>query len=384
MITSIDYCCSNPEENRDWGFEMTAISLSSKFGRLIRDTKGNFAMIGAVAIPMVIAAASFGVDTTNAFSMKSHLQDAADAAALATSSEAVKDENMTEAKAKAFALDFVNGQLKQYTPLFAELTVKPEITVTPVKDANRTVWKVSVKLTGSQSTTPMARFLGKDKISVNVRGSSESARGNQGALSMALVLDQSGSMGWYLNGVQKIKVLKEAVDGLIDQFDDVDPKSEYVRIGAVTYSNKKNANSSPTWKRKSTRAFVNSLRASGGTNSTEAFEWGVDTIGDEAELKAHKDMNGQTPKRFIVFMTDGANNYASSDYDTLKLCAQAKAEGIEVFSVAFAAPAQGQNLLMKCATKPDNYFDAKNSAELIKAFEEIGKKTADSMTRLTG
>lgn len=362
---------------------MSVMFLKSKIEYLIGNTRGNFAMIGAVAVPLVFAVASFGVDTTNAFSMKSHLQEAADAAALATSSMAVKDEDMTEQKAKAFALKFLNGQIQQYKPMFASLSVTPEVTVTPVKEANRTVWKVSVKLTGNQSTTPMARFLGKESIAVNVGGTSESARGNQGALSMALVLDQSGSMGWKLNGVQKIKILKEAVGELMDQFEEADPDSKYVRIAAVTYSNKKNSNHPPVWNRGQVRAYVNKLRANGGTSSTDAFGWGVNTIGDAAETTAHKEKNGQTPKRFILFMTDGSNNYASADYDTLLLCAKAKAEGIEVFSVAFAAPAQGRNLLMKCATSPDNYFDARNSADLIKAFEEIGKKTADSMTRLT-
>lgn len=357
--------------------------FSTIFRRLTGDASGNFAMISAVTIPLAFAAASFGVDTTNAFSMKAHLQEAADAAALATSSLAVADESMTAQKARTFALKFIDGQLQQYKPLFADLSVAPNVTVTPVKTAGQTVWNVSVELIGTQTTTPLARFLGKDRIAVTVAGTSQSARGNQGALSMALVLDQSGSMGWYLDGAQKIDVLKQAVGELMDQFEEVDAESKYVRIAAAAYSSQMNSSHPPVWNREQIRSYANALRAGGGTSSTAAFGWGLTTIADEAEAEAHEDKNGQTPKRFILFMTDGANNYASADYETLQLCASAKGKGIEVYSVAFAAPAQGRSLLMKCASSPDNFFDARNSADLIKAFEEIGRKAADSMTRLT-
>lgn len=363
---------------------MSVTSLGSKFGRLLGDTKGNFAMIGAVAVPLVFAAASFGVDTTNAFSMKSHLQEAADAAALATSSYAIQDEDMTEQKAKAFALKFIQGQLGEYTPIFANLSVTPNVTVKPVKEADRTVWKVSVELYGSQTTTRMASFLGKEKIDVAVGGASESARGTQGAMSMSLVLDESGSMGWYLGGIKKMDALKAAVNDLMAQFDESDPDERYVRVGVTTYASSHKGNREPDWNHKNVKDYVSKLNSRGGTDSTDAFKVAYKQVTSDKEKGAHKGKNGRDPKKFILFMTDGANNYSSSDYNTLTLCARAKKNGVEVFTVAFAAPARGRALLSKCASSADHYFDAKNSAELIKAFEEIGRKTADSMTRLTG
>ena len=42
--------------------------------------------------------------------------------------------------------------------------------------------------------------------------------------------------------------------------------------------------------------------------------------------------------RFMIFMTDGDNNYSSDDTETKALCDQYKADGIEIYSVAFEAP----------------------------------------------
>ena len=61
--------------------------------------------------------------------------------------------------------------------------------------------------------------------------------------------------------------------------------------------------------------------------------------------------NGRpAPRRHIVFMTDGDNNYTSADTETKATCETAKAAGVQIFSVAFMAPSKGQKLLQYCAS----------------------------------
>lgn len=355
-----------------------------KIAELFRNKQGNFAIMAALAAPVMFMAASLAIDTTNALSMKTRLQNAVDSAALATSTRLSQEENLSVEDAKAFAATFLQGQIEEDLPVFSDMSVRPVITITPILDNGNTTWRVAVSVTGTQTLTPMARLLGQENLSVGVIGKSQSASGTtQGAFSMALVLDRSGSMDWDLDGQRKIDVLKTAVGGLLDQFETADPARNYVRIGASSYNTYMTGSQKLSWKPRKTRDFVNELPAKGGTDSTEAFSWAFTSVNAGKEIRKHKESTGQVPQRFVVFMTDGDNNYSSADTSTKKLCDSAKEAGVEVYTVAFAAPTRGKALLSYCATNSDYFYDAKSSAELIAAFESIGKQASKVVSRLT-
>ena len=102
-----------------------------------------------------------------------------------------------------------------------------------------------------------------------------------------------------------------------------------------------------------------------------------------SENTVHKTKNGQVPTKYLVLMTDGANNSSADDTSTKATCVSAKAAGIEVYSVAFMAPTAGQNLLKACATDASHYFEAENMAALVAAFKVIGERTSAVVSRLT-
>lgn len=362
---------------------MSKLSMNQKLSEFLNNKNGNFAIMAALTIPVLFMAGSLAVDTTNAMSMKTRLQNAADATALATVTRLAQEKNLSIAAAKAFALQFVRGQVEEDLPAFADMSVNPTITITPVDDNGRTIWRVAVALGGTHTLTPMARLLGQDSLSVNVISKSESAAESQGAFSMALVLDRSGSMAWNLNGQKKINVLKTAVGGLLDQFETADPARKYVRLGASSYHSYMSGKQNFDWNLKKVRKFVNALPASGGTNSTDAFKWGYTNVNSAKEINQHKVKNGLVPQKFIVFMTDGDNNYRSADTSTKRLCDQAKKDGVVVYTVAFAAPERGKQLLSYCASSEQHFFDAKSSADLISAFKNIGIQASKVASRLT-
>ena len=359
-------------------------TMMKKFSDVLRNEGGNFAMLAGILLPVTIVAGSLVVDTTNTVSMKTQLQNAVDSAALATATRLYQEENLSVADAKAFAASFLKGQLSENVDTFDDFTYTPDIKVTPVNINGRTIWQVSIEVTGSQDSSPMSRLMGRDKLSVSVGGKSESgSETTQGSISMALVLDQSGSMDWELDGQKKINVLKKAVFGLIDQFKKVDPNKEYIRLGSVAYNSQLSGKKNMTWNINAVHSFVGGLNATGGTDSTDAFKWGYQKVVSLTENTEHKAKTGQDPKKIIVFMTDGDNNYASADSSTKILCDQAKDDNITIYTIAFAAPTRGQQLLSYCADKPEHYFDAKNSQDLIDAFENIGKQTSEVVSRLT-
>jgi Flp pilus assembly protein TadG/uncharacterized protein YegL len=383
---------------------MTSTRVTSKFRKILCNENGNFALMTAIAVPLLFLAGSFAVDTTNALSMKVRLQNAADSAALATAARLSEEENLTEEQAKAFALKFVNGQVEEDFSAFDGFSVTPTVTINPVESGGRTIWKVAVSMDGSQKLTPMARVMGQDRLNVSVVGKSESAGEAQGAFSMALVLDKSGSMDWKLGGEKldedgnvvlgpdgkpinisskKIDVLKIAVGSMIKEFEQADPEGKFVRLGAASYDTNRRGTTNLNFNLQKTKTFVDGLKAAGGTDSTKAFKWAYKRVTSQSEIQLHKQKNGQVPSKFLVFMTDGDNNYNSADVSTKKLCNKAKNDGVEVFAVAFAAPDRGRELLSYCATSSEHFYAAENSAQLIAAFKNIGNSASKVVSRLT-
>ena len=141
-----------------------------------------------------------------------------------------------------------------------------------------------------------------------------------------------------------------------------------------------------------------------GTYTANGVNWALATLSkhppyeeamDDTRFREHKG------KRYIILMTDGANTAApasarsqgemqlvsntnsaarntqiqtAADNNTLKLCDQAKARDITVYTISFgdSLNAKAVEMLKKCATTPDgHYFHARMGAELDSAFSAI-------------
>jgi len=91
-------------------------------------------------------------------------------------------------------------------------------------------------------------------------------------------------------------------------------------------------------------------------------------------------------QKALVLMTDGSNTVKPSgnsfvaqtpptdaDALTAKLCTNIKAEGIIIYSVAFAINNSAtENMLRNCASGPDSFYNATSSSDLERAFQRIG------------
>ena len=63
---------------------------------------------------------------------------------------------------------------------------------------------------------------------------------------------------------------------------------------------------------------------------------------------------------------------------TEKVCDEIKANDIELYTIAFEiTDTATKELLKRCATNPDFYYDAKNSADLKAAFAQISDEFRD-------
>lgn len=164
------------------------------------------------------------------------------------------------------------------------------------------------------------------------------------------------------------------------------------------------------------KTTVSSLVASGTTNIHEGFMWGWRTISPNAPFADGRPYNTQGNLKVIVLMTDGMNTWNSMDnalngstysayghYNSAndrlpptnqnittdsgaraamdKLlrtsCANAREQGVVIYSIAFSVPrdpidAQGIQLLKDCAGDESRYYAPNSQSSLTNAFASIG------------
>jgi Flp pilus assembly protein TadG len=377
--------------------------------RLLRDRGGNLSVMAAIILPVGLGAAGLALDMSRMIATKAALQNAADAAALAAAS-ALANKNITEDQAKTLAADFVAGQManhmdnpeqeKTHPFDFSSCTHVDVHQQTTAGTAKK--YDVTVQTCYDVQYSTLSSFLGQSGGRVTVTSVTESTTESKNALSMYLVLDRSGSMAEYTDTVSgsytcrygrktytcytyydKITALRMAATSLMNKLAAADPDTTLVRTGSVSYNTDMQTPNALRWGETRTKTYISNLTADGGTDSGLAFKTAYQALVASSENTAHMNKNGQVPSKYIVFMTDGDNNYTSADTETKKWCDLARTNGIEVYSVAFMAPQRGQQLLSYCATTSAHYFAAENADDLNAAFEYIGERTTETATRLT-
>ena len=395
--------------------------------RLFNDRGGNFGILTAIAIPVLFAGGGVAVDVSSMLLSKNQLQNATDAAALATAS-ALADGTTTTANAQAFGADFVAGQMANFlgsdATTVAALKSGTSVTVNQTTDAatGGKTYAVSVKGGYPQEVNGMTHLLGWEKVTIAASSStsSNSATVSTGqALSMFLALDRSGSMSWptstkdktqsfcwnYFEAnwpnptysspcyISKIAALKQAADVLFDQLDKSDPKKVLVRLGGLTYTDTTDTgNPEPqAWGSAFMRKYVDKIDdvPTGGTDASGPMARAYTTLTSNTEASAQLQQGNKTFAKYIVLMTDGENTGHSNTWNqsldtaTLGSCKSARNAGVTIYSVAFMAPINGQNMLKSCAGNAANYYEANDMTSLVAAFKSIGQKASDQTVRMT-
>lgn len=378
----------------------------SLYARLLKDRAGNFGIMTAAMLPVLLGGAGLAIDMTNAMVAKSSLQGIVDAAALGAAA-AMSGDGLTPSQAEAMGLNILMAQIGRYVDpdtdeesAALEEEIKRSSTIVGTESGTISTGKtygVTITTSYDLPLSPMSALFGYSTMKVAVNGSAVSTTAAKNAFSMYLVLDRSGSMDEATNTriagctgnsskcfVKKMDALKVATDSLLQTIKDADPENKYARLGAVSYNNVMQTPTVLDWGTDSVKTYVQALKSSGTTNSGEATATAYTSLAKVSETTAHTDKNGQTkPAKYIILMTDGANNISGADAKTKTACTSAKTAGIEVYTVAFMAPTAGKSLLSQCATDASHYFDADNAAQLVAAFKAIGEKASQVGTRLT-
>lgn len=386
---------------------MTASAYQKLKRRFLADTNGNFAIMTAILLPLLLGFAGAGIELANVMQVKADLQNTADSAALAAATEArLKEGKLTDEQIKEIARAFVAGQLNgQLTEeQRKEIEKNSPISLTTTSDARGKVFDIKTTINRKIKLNPLLAFIGAKTLDISVTGSARSSVNKGSPLSMYLVLDRSGSMGENTNTldpkntscgrrlcyVTKIASLKTAVSFLIDVLNKADAThtetgSTLVRTAAISYNSQADKETPLAWGTNAIEAYVARLEDFGGTNAVDAMTKAYADLkkANPSEAKTHKAQKNESFERYIVLMTDGEMSSTSIDNSVRNLCKAAKNDGIKIFSVAFMAPSRGRSLLRDCASSPDSYFEPESMEQIVVAFGEIARKAAGGIATLT-
>ncbi|RXT26730.1 pilus assembly protein TadG [Rhizobium leguminosarum] len=406
----------------------TSYFYNSCLRRLLDDRRGNFGMMTAIMIPVLLGAAGLAIDYSNMALSKRELQEATDSAALAAAT-ALANEKTDEAGAKSLAKNFVAGQMAQVLANNSvQGSIKDATNVNVTTTANGTkskIFKVDVNTSFNLPLSPLMRVFGKTTQAISATSTGENGQTDtQGALSMYLVLDRSGSMSFITDQkkttpskcdnytkdswpnpdkdlksdcyTRKIEALQTAAAGLFTELNKADPEHEFVRVGAVSYTDKQQAAKAINWGTADAANYVSALpyKPTGGTDASDALDTAYkalksSTNGTDTETRQHESKNHDSFQRYIILMTDGEMTGDSSfwsqpiDKEVRDLCTAVKGDGITIFTIAFMAPQKGKDLLQACASSTTNYYAPDNMAKLVEDFGDIAAKATSSITRLT-
>jgi len=343
--------------------------------QLMKDRAGNFGIMTAAMLPVLLGAAGVAIDVTNAMQEKNRLQALADSATLATASAMADKGDMTELEAGNMAKSYFLGQeLENEKKKGASdadnaktreaLEKATEVSATTTTSNNTADYEVHMKLNYDLPLNGLTSVLGFKTMKIAVESYARSGRqGN--ALSMYLALDQSGSMAddtttvnpadptkqesydcrgnktcfrEVPNYLTKIASLKAAAAAMFTELDNADPTSELIRVGADSYTHQTMKEEKVAWGTGKVSDYVEDLpdKPTGGTDASGAMTNALNALkkANATEKSAHDGKGNTNFDRYIVFMTDGemtgySNRWNEAiDNQVRQICLNAKSDGL--------------------------------------------------------
>jgi len=316
-----------------------------------RDDRGNVAMMFGFLILGTITAAGLAIDGTRMMRTQHNLTMIADDAAIAGAFAAENDKD----RRKAITEEFVKANAYQVMPS----TLGDNYIIEFNDDAK----ELRVELTANTNLF-FGNLIGKKTVQVRAESTTSFATAKIDPVSIAFALDVSGSMDWVsTNGQKKIEVLKTSTGLLFDAVeagtDRPDLLEDAIRSGMSAYNTEIVSDRNMDWGWTHLEASVDNLIAEGGTNSTPALLNSYQQLLDDRNFRKSDDpeFDISTLNEYVLFMTDGDNNELIWDEESQQVCRDMRADGIEIYSVAFTAPEKGELLLLDCASYNDGSLD---------------------------
>lgn len=173
----------------------------SVISRLAHDRGGNFGIMTAVMLPVLLGLSGVAIDVTQAVQMKSQLQGFADSAALAAAT-AMAQKGTSPTDAQALAKSFLAAQLIEATKngsetdaemaaLSKEYKDSAEVTATQITTTSGKEFTVNLSMNYDLKLNAMTQLFAGSTMKIGVASSAASTSVADTAISMYLALDRS-------------------------------------------------------------------------------------------------------------------------------------------------------------------------------------------------
>jgi Flp pilus assembly protein TadG len=405
------------------------VKIGSLVGRFGKCQQGATAIVLAItAVPLMLAA-GMGLDYVRASNLKTRMQSALDAAALAAAaSPGMSDSERMEIARRSFDLNWRH-------PMTEGVEATPNFTIS--RNAVTAAASADMK-------TALMQLGGIDEIEIT--GTATVSIPEDKKAEIALVLDYSGSMEEISGGQVKYIAMRNAAKRLVDDLRASAPNrvktglvpfshhvwvtlpKEYVRGQTGTGSwtgctqdrrypynlsdaTPEVADDSTKWGQPiaptnhggcsayaprrlivkpltddldSVNAQLDAMQPYAYTHIALGAEFGFHLLSPNAPFTGVAPYGDSTTGKVLVILTDGRQtepafgpnnirNEAQGERNLSMICEAAKAKGITVMTVAFDLREEDtRERLRNCATNPeDHFFIAEDSAEVARAFQEI-------------
>lgn len=403
----------------------------------LTDRGGNFAAMFGLTSIVLVGAAGMALDYSRLSSAKVRLNQAVDAAVLSTTRNITLG-NIDEDDAEEVVTAYVRANIDE-----GELAGEPVTINKVIVDSAAKTLEVEASI---RVPMTLSRVFGDDDRTV-ATGAKAQFSNTKIEVAMALDITGSMGAWIPASGETRIQGLKKAATKAVDMMFAAPGADERVRIGLVPYAATVDASPvigeidytgtsngcvyERTGPKRYERDFASPLHPVGGTtscpgaeilpmtnddvllkNRINAFGTGGCTAGHIAIAWSYymlaPEWNAAWPtgsdagpfapgtRKYAIIMTDGVFNthpssgkwcntpgQAQSNLYARNLCDSMKSDGIQVYTIAFAAPPQAAALMEDCAnpstTESQYFFNASDSDELEEAFEAI----AEDITGLT-
>lgn len=286
--------------------------------KLFKNERGNVTIMTGVSMMVIVGAIGAAVDYSSANNLRSDTQGIADSVAL-NAAAFVREYDRAPTSADTDGL--IAGSYTATQLGYTSLPNADSITFDLVYDMQAGEARVTAR--GAVPTT-FSGAVGVKSLSVSTESTATFVeKAVRDVASIALVLDNSGSMAWdaekaeYVNNTwqsppgtkTRVEVLKGSVGAFMADLRDLvgsDTTQRVVRTGFAAFSG---YNVSPVrsmaWQTM-TDSELNSMQTTGGTYPQ--FALGQVNTWMSNEDSIHLQASGKTPLKYVIYVSDGANN----------------------------------------------------------------------------
>jgi len=342
------------------------------FTKFIRDEGGNVAIMFSTVLLLLLAGVGGAIDMTQMLSNRQKVADIADSTALAAA--------LVAREGHAIRIEKSTKHFEENASLDDSIEIRDNVSIDFDDNAKEVTVTVAAK-----TNFFLLHLFGHPANDVTASSTVGYAIDYVPPISIAFAFDTSGSMGWLTtDGQVKIDALEAATGDLFEAMFNASEKPALLEnamsTAFSTYNTNLIINDTP---RNGYTHILSTMRddplfiADGGTNSTPSVQFAIDQLIAKESVESDPKWTGN-----LIFMTDGDNNQAEWDTDTLALCDDAKLRGYNIYTVAFAAPEKGETLLEGCASDPSNFFKSADADALKDSFEIIGKQLGEATVRI--